>query len=235
MHKILNFLIIVLFKSTKGAEYMEAKMKLDNFRFDVNVIQTRHKGDVTDCAVKCTSRLDCLSIQYRDSTQTCRMFDTIFLTSDGASYENGWRYYLKTGGICPPHFTFTAIDGLCFHDGGELRRDAGVKYCAKVGSGLILVSSANIEFFLESILDRVTPSYSGAKSAYIQGQWNSTHWLDDDGQELQYTNWEGGTNNPGPSRIYNIKIKQSSGGYYWKEATSGNDYVRHVFCGVILR
>lgn len=98
MHKILNFLIIVLFKSTKGAEYMEAKMKLDNFRFDVNVIQTRHKGDVTDCAVKCTSRLDCLSIQYRDSTQTCRMFDTIFLTSDGASYENGWRYYLKTGG-----------------------------------------------------------------------------------------------------------------------------------------
>lgn len=98
MHKILNFLIIVLFKSTKGAEYMEAKMKLDNFRFDVNVIQTRHKGDVTDCAVKCTSRLDCLSIQYRDSTQTCRMVDTIFLTSDGASYENGWRYYLKTGG-----------------------------------------------------------------------------------------------------------------------------------------
>lgn len=83
--------------------------------------------------------------------------------------------------------------------------------------------------------DRVTPSYSGAKSAYIQGQWNSTHWLDDDGQELQYTNWEGGKNNPGPSRIYNIKIKQSSGGYYWKEATSGNDYVRHVFCGVILR
>lgn len=83
--------------------------------------------------------------------------------------------------------------------------------------------------------DRVTPSYSGAKSAYIQGQWNSTHWLDDDGQELQYTNWEGGTNNPGPSRTYNIKIKQSSGGYYWKEATSGNDYVRHVFCGVILR
>lgn len=50
-------------------------------------------------------------------------------------------------GICPPHFTFTAIDGLCFHDGGELRRDAGVKYCAKVGSGLILVSSANMEFF----------------------------------------------------------------------------------------
>lgn len=98
MHKILNFLIIVLLKSTKGAEYMEANMKLDNFRFDVNVIQTRHKGDVTDCAVKCTSRLDCLSIQYRDSTQTCRMFDTIFLTSDGASYENGWRYYLKTGG-----------------------------------------------------------------------------------------------------------------------------------------
>lgn len=98
MHKIFRFLIIVLFESTNGAEYMETNIKLDNLRFDFNVIQTRHKSDITDCAVRCTSRLDCLSIQYQDSTQTCRMFDTIFLTSDGASYENGWRYYLKTGG-----------------------------------------------------------------------------------------------------------------------------------------
>lgn len=38
MYKILNFFIIVLFKLIKGVEYMEVKMKLDNFWFDVNVI-----------------------------------------------------------------------------------------------------------------------------------------------------------------------------------------------------
>lgn len=44
------------------------------------------------------------------------------------------------------------IDGFCFYDGGELRRDVGVKYCVKVGLGLIFVSLVNIEFFFESIL-----------------------------------------------------------------------------------
>lgn len=43
------------------------------------------------------------------------------------------------------------IDGFCFYDGGELRRDVGVKYCVKVGLGLIFVSLVNIEFFFESI------------------------------------------------------------------------------------
>lgn len=44
------------------------------------------------------------------------------------------------------------IDGFCFYDGGELRRDVGVKYCVKEGLGLIFVSLVNIEFFFESIL-----------------------------------------------------------------------------------
>lgn len=44
------------------------------------------------------------------------------------------------------------IDGFCFYDGGELRRDVGVKYCVKVGLGLIFVSLVNMEFFFESIL-----------------------------------------------------------------------------------
>lgn len=44
------------------------------------------------------------------------------------------------------------IDGFCFYDGGELRREVGVKYCVKVGLGLIFVSLVNIEFFFESIL-----------------------------------------------------------------------------------
>lgn len=44
------------------------------------------------------------------------------------------------------------IDGFCFYDGGVLRRDVGVKYCVKVGLGLIFVSLVNIEFFFESIL-----------------------------------------------------------------------------------
>lgn len=44
------------------------------------------------------------------------------------------------------------IDGFCFYDGGVLRRDVGVKYCVKVGLGLIFVNLVNIEFFFESIL-----------------------------------------------------------------------------------
>lgn len=44
------------------------------------------------------------------------------------------------------------IDGFCFYDGGVLRGDVGVKYCVKVGLGLIFVSLVNIEFFFESIL-----------------------------------------------------------------------------------
>lgn len=83
-------------------------------------------------------------------------------------------------------------------------------------------------------VDRVILLYFGVKLVYIQGQWNLIYWLDDDGQEFQYINWEGGMNNFGLFRSYNIKIKQFSGGYYWKEVIFGNDYVRYVFCGVIL-
>lgn len=44
------------------------------------------------------------------------------------------------------------IDGFCFYDGGELRRDVGVKYCVKVGLGLIFVSLSKYwVFFWEYI------------------------------------------------------------------------------------
>nr|XP_022308191.1 uncharacterized protein LOC111114197 [Crassostrea virginica] len=234
MKKCTWFCLFLVVKLAFGAgEIFEANLQLDNHRFDTDVIRRMEEVDFTDCAVYCSDRVDCMSVQYSLTTKACRLFSTVFLSTIGRDPEIGWRYYQKTGGSCPSRHTFTGIDGLCFLNGGEGTRPEGVNYCTKMGSSLILVKSSNIENFLEKILDRTSKSYTHAKSAYIQGTWNFSHWIDDEGEVLQYTKWHSGMTFI-PSKSHSIKIKQYNSGYYWREATSGDLYVRNFFCGKFL-
>ena len=89
----------------------------------------------------------------------------------------------------------------------------------------------SLDILLDS--DRTSKSYTHAKSAYIQGTWNFSHWIDDEGEVLQYTKWHSGMTFI-PSKSHSIKIKQYNSGYYWQEATSGDLYVRNFFCGYFL-
>lgn len=74
---------------------------------------------------------------------------------------------------------------------------------------------------------------SDVKSAYIQGTFNTTHWVLDNQQLLPFTHWglgEPRMQNPG---FVNIKVKQVSGNYFWQTAR-GLKPLRHVFCGIIV-
>lgn len=74
---------------------------------------------------------------------------------------------------------------------------------------------------------------SDVKSAYIQGTFNTTHWVLDNQQLLPFTHWAPGEprmENPG---FVNIKVKQFSGNYFWQTAR-GAETLRHVFCGIIV-
>ncbi|XP_048755685.2 uncharacterized protein LOC125666555 [Ostrea edulis] len=213
---------------------MKVDVRFDNFRFDSDILQTHVDTDVLDCAFQCSVNVNCLSIQYRRSVGHCRMFNSVVISLAGSSVEDGWRYYLKVGGKCPDDFTYSGIDGLCFHDGGERTKEAGREYCDTLGSGLVPVTTPGIQAFIEALLEKATPSYSSTKSAYIQGNWNSSHWVDDNGHELGYTKWKDvGYLKPGP-KVDSIKIKQFNTGYFWALTSSGRRYVRNVFCGMII-
>lgn len=74
---------------------------------------------------------------------------------------------------------------------------------------------------------------SNVKSAYIQGTFNTTHWVLDNQQLLPFTHW-----GPGEPRLQypgfvNIKVSKVSGNYYWQTA-KGLRPMRHVFCGIIV-
>lgn len=74
---------------------------------------------------------------------------------------------------------------------------------------------------------------SDVKSAYIQGTFNTTHWVLDNQQLLPFTHW-----GPGEPRLQypgfvNIKVSKVSGNYYWQTA-KGLRPMRHVFCGIIV-
>ncbi|XP_062606106.1 uncharacterized protein LOC134267917 [Saccostrea cucullata] len=212
------------------SEYMIANVKLDNFRFDDELLQTIVQNDVADCSLQCLETNDCLSVQYRKTTGDCRLYNTVFLSTDGGIAEQNWRYFQKTGGYCPSYFTRYGRNGLCFHYAGELAKDAGIAYCSKMESGLIPVTSARVEAFIESLLERTT--VINEKSAYIQGRWNTTHWTDNQGRELQYTKWKAGLGVP-PAGKENIKIIRTQGGYFWTYASSGRN-ARSLFCGLII-
>lgn len=74
---------------------------------------------------------------------------------------------------------------------------------------------------------------SDVKSAYVQGTFNTTHWVLDNQQLLSFAHWGPGEprmQNPG---FVNIKVKQVSGNYFW-QTSRGAETLRHVFCGIIV-
>ena len=99
MKKCTWFSLFLVVKFALGAgEIFEANLQLDNHRFDTDVIRRMDEVDLTDCAVYCSDRVDCMSVQYSLTTKACRLFSTVFLSTIGGDPEIGWRYYQKTGG-----------------------------------------------------------------------------------------------------------------------------------------
>lgn len=74
---------------------------------------------------------------------------------------------------------------------------------------------------------------SDVKSAYIQGTFNTTHWVLDNQQLLPFTHWGSGEPRLQYPGFVNIKVSKVSGNYYWQTA-KGLRPMRHVFCGIIV-
>lgn len=74
---------------------------------------------------------------------------------------------------------------------------------------------------------------SDVKSAYIQGTFNTTHWVLDNQQLLPFTHWGSGEPRLQYPGFVNIKVSKVSGNYYWQTA-KGLRPLRHVFCGIIV-
>ena len=99
MKKCTWFSLFLVVKLAFGAgEIFEANLQLDNHRFDTDVIRRMEEVNLTDCAVYCSDRVDCMSVQYSLTTKACRLFSTVFLSPIDGDPEIGWRYYQKTGG-----------------------------------------------------------------------------------------------------------------------------------------
>uniref|UniRef100_A0A8W8MBP6 C-type lectin domain-containing protein n=1 Tax=Magallana gigas TaxID=29159 RepID=A0A8W8MBP6_MAGGI len=106
----------------------------------------------------------------------------------------------------------------------------GTDYCRNLNASLIAIQSERMQDFLSSIVGKMD---SDVKSAYIQGTFNTTHWVLDNQQLLPFTHWGSGEPRLQYPGFVNIKVSKVSGNYYWQTA-KGLRPLRHVFCGIIV-
>lgn len=48
------------------------------------------------CASSCIKNHLCISFNFHHGTQKCRGYETLMLTRDAGTYEEGWLYYFHT-------------------------------------------------------------------------------------------------------------------------------------------
>ncbi|XP_061179470.1 uncharacterized protein LOC133188106 [Saccostrea echinata] len=92
-------------------------------------------------------------------------------------------------GKCQERFSEARIINLCFTFIGYYSVFDGRRECSRRNSSIIAIRSMEegdlLETLMFSLFDEINKS--NANKPYIQGIWNGTHWLLDDGKPLEYT------------------------------------------------
>nr|XP_034327630.1 uncharacterized protein LOC117689780 [Crassostrea gigas] len=197
-----------------------------NVRFDLWIISSLSARSRLDCSRTCEIHSTCLSFEYTPLTGECRLFDTIFLHQDAGVYEIGWQYYIASNRRCRHPF----IDGrdldICFTFVGFHNLTEAKAKCAAIQSSIISITSDEQQDFLTrlagTLLNIPFPGTSYTRP-FIQGFWDGTDWILDNGTPLVYTNWETGEPQNTDTNRY-IKLRKGK----WRTSLDLN--IRPVFC-----
>ncbi|XP_052706143.1 uncharacterized protein LOC128181697 isoform X1 [Crassostrea angulata] len=199
---------------------------MDNIRFDQFIIRSLTTRSPLDCSRKCEIHGTCLSFQYSHMSGQCRLFNTIFLHQDAGVHDIGWQYYIASNRGCRDPF----IDGrdldICFMFAGFNNLTEGMKECAAIQSNVISITSTEENDFLTRLtgtLSNVSPLNVSYKRPFIQGFWNGTAWILENGTPLVYTNWAKGHPQIDDEKRYIRSIKGK-----WQSTKSSA--IRSIFC-----
>ncbi|XP_061179469.1 uncharacterized protein LOC133188105 [Saccostrea echinata] len=161
---------------------------LSNFQFDNHLTLESSASDLEICAMQCEIESTCLSVQYNSSTNECVLLRTVHYSSLKAVQVDGWNYFVRTGGRCQEGFSDARTLNICFTFVGKHKVSEGRKECSIRNSSIIALRSNEEEDLLErlmfSLFDNSSKSF--ANKPYIQGRWNGSHWVLDDGKPIEY-------------------------------------------------
>nr|XP_019926499.2 uncharacterized protein LOC105337041 [Crassostrea gigas] len=224
---------LILSQSLQAVSFLGSSFKvssdMDNIRFDMFIIRSLSTWSPLDCSRKCEIHNTCLSFQYSHLSGQCRLFNTIYLHQDAGVYDIGWQYYITSNRRCRHPF----IDGrdldICFTFVGFHYLTEAMEECAAMQSNIISITSAEENKFLTRLVGSLSnvslPDISYTRP-FIQGFWDGTDWIFDNGTPLVYTNW--GANQP--KKLHLRKYLKFLAG---KWRTTTGFIVRPVFCSYI--
>ncbi|XP_062566473.1 uncharacterized protein LOC134228795 [Saccostrea cucullata] len=101
----------------------------------------------------------------------------------------GWNYFVRTGGRCREGFSDARTVDICFRFVGYHNLLKGRKECSSRKSSIIAIRSDEERDLLERLMFSLfeSSSKSPQNKPYIQGHWNGSDWVLDDGKPLEYT------------------------------------------------
>ncbi|XP_052705639.1 uncharacterized protein LOC128181317 isoform X2 [Crassostrea angulata] len=198
---------LILAQSLQAVSFLGSSFKvfsdMDNIIFDMFIIRSLSTWSPLDCSRKCETHGTCLSFQYSHLSGQCRLFNTIYLHQDAGVYDIGWQYYITS--------------------------NKAMEECAAMQSNIISITSAEENKFLTRLVGSLSnvslPDISYTRP-FIQGFWDGTDWIFDNGTPLVYTNW--GANQP--KKLHLRKYLKLQAG---KWRTTTGFIVRPVFCSYI--
>ncbi|XP_048743151.2 uncharacterized protein LOC125656589 isoform X2 [Ostrea edulis] len=145
-------------------------------------------GCLEDCALQCLSSLKCLSFQHRPSDNECVLFSTLsFGTSvTTAGSNDGWEYFRGSGERCRVEFSDVRTFNICISFVGNYDVSESRKQCSNRNASIINIRSEEEKELLKRLMVSFPEENQGNKP-FIQGQWNGSHWVLDDGKPMEST------------------------------------------------
>lgn len=143
------------------------------------------------CAIRCAENRACISLHFHIGVRKCRGYETLMLTPQAGTNEEGWIYYYSTQkGICPHGYAYTRVFDYCVGYEGHFTDDVGFQKCREKSGRYMLIHSPEENRFA-SLLAYNFDSYTdfGQNQMRIQGSFNSSAmaWQDDFGLNLNFT------------------------------------------------
>lgn len=70
--------------------------RFDNFVLNHGLLSQTYSDSLVSCARICIKDKSCIAIHFNQGKLQCRGYETLMLTSDAGTHEEGWQYYYIT-------------------------------------------------------------------------------------------------------------------------------------------
>ena len=70
--------------------------RFDNFVLNHGLLSQTYSDSLVSCARKCIKDKSCIAFHFNQGKQQCRGYETLMLTSNAGTHEEGWQYYYIT-------------------------------------------------------------------------------------------------------------------------------------------